>query len=61
MVEFPMLHDMKVMSDLLRFDKPHMKMKKHVSPIALFAVDPQKKLKVVAIQNGSNQGDDITT
>ena len=56
MVEFPMLHDLTMMPDMLSNDRHSRKMKTHVPPIALFAVDPQKNLRVVAIQNGSSSG-----
>ena len=52
-----MLKDLPMMPDLLSFDRPKKKMKQHVAPIALFAVDPQKVLRVVAIQNTSSSGD----
>ena len=52
-----MLKDLPMMPDLLSHDCPLMKMKKGVAPIALFAVDPQKVLRVVAIQNASSSGD----
>ena len=60
MVEFPMLQDLTMMPDILYNDRPNRKMKQHVSPIALFAVDPRKNLQVVAIQNGSSSGKLLT-
>ena len=51
-----MLKDLPMMPDLLYYDRPMMKMKRHVAPIALFAVDPLKVLRVVAIQNTSSSG-----
>ena len=52
-----MLKDLPMMPDLLSFDHPMMKMRQQGTPIALFAVDPQKVLRVVAIQNTSSSGD----
>lgn len=56
-VEYPPLEGLKMMPDFIKNDRPTMKMKSHSSPIALFAVDPMKRLNVVAIQNISTQGD----
>jgi len=60
-VEYPMLKDLTMMPDLLYFDRPNKKMKQHVAPIALFAVDPQKVLRVVAIQNTSSSDGHVHT
>lgn len=51
-----MLDGVPTMPDILAYDRPNMKMRSAASPIALFAVDPKKRLKIVAIQISNKPG-----
>ena len=56
MIEYPELNGIKQMSDLLAKFNPGRAMRNSTAHIALFAVDPKKKLRPVAIQSESSKG-----
>ena len=59
MVEYPGLDGIKQMPDNLAKYNPGKKMRKNRAEIALFAVDEEKNLRAVAIQNKATQGIDV--
>ena len=58
-VEYPALEGLKQMPDYLANFFPFMKMRNTPAHLALFAVGPDKKLRVVAIQNSTTAGKQI--
>ena len=58
-MEYPGLDGVKQMPDLLAKYNPGKKMRNNQAEIALFAVDEEKRLRAIAIQNRATKGTDI--
>ena len=56
MVEYPALEGIAHMPDILAKYSPGRTMRNNTAQIALFAVDPERKLRPVAIQNSTTKG-----
>ena len=56
MVEYPEMDGIKYMPDFLAKYNPGRTMQNNPAQIALFAVDPEKRLRPVAIQNKPTKG-----
>ena len=56
MVDYSDLEDIKHMPDSLAKYIPHKIMRNNPAHIGIFAVDHEKKLRIVAIQQGTTQG-----
>ena len=56
MVDYSALEGIKQMPDILAKYNPSMKMRNTPAQIAIFAVDHDEKLRVIAIQNNATQG-----
>ena len=55
-VEYPELIGIKQMSDFLAKYSPGRQMRNNPNQIAIFAIDPERELRAVAIQNRATKG-----
>jgi len=60
-VEYPELSGIKQMSDILAKYSPGRQMRNNPNQIAIFAIDPERELRAVAIQNRATKDGDVYT